>query len=195
MLVCRLSLGKPSSTPENNDGDHIWVPQNGYYVIKHPNQVLVQYIVKYKSDQCYYGRAVISQSLERNLSTPYTTKPPPQRKEVPRPRPCVMTRPSTSALWMGLMSPHIPEDELKEAVRSFLKRYAPAYPIQKLQIVRTHFSKAHVFLEREIPRDVVRQLNDKPFVADGTATRLCIDSFFGSPEQKCPKWIAGYCRG
>jgi len=194
MLVCRLSLGIASSTPENKDGDHIWVPQNGYYVIKHPNQVLVQYIVKYTSDQAYSG-AVISQSLERNLSSPYSTKPPPAKKDVPRPRPCVMTRPSTSALWMGLMSPHIPEDKLKEAVRSFLARYAPAYPIQKLQVLRTHFSKAHVFLQKEMPKDVVHQLNDKPFAADNTTTKICIDNFYGSPEQKCPKWIAGYCRG
>jgi len=80
-------------------------------------------------------------------------------------------------------------------VRSFLAKYAAAYPIKKLQILRTHFSKAHVFLEKEIPRDVVKQLNDKPFVADRETARLCIDSFYGSPEQKCPKWIAGYCRG
>jgi hypothetical protein len=193
MLVCRLSLGTPSSTPENKDGDHIWVPQNGYYVIKHPNQVLVQYIVKFKSDQCY-GQSV-SQSLERNLSAPYTTKPPPQPKTVPNPRPCVMSRPSTSALWMGLMSPHIPEDNLKVAVRNFLAKHAPQYPIQKIQILRTHFSKAHVFLEREMPKEVVRRLNQEPFVADDTTSKLCVDSFYGSPEQKCPKWIAGYCRG
>merc|ERR1711985_214482 len=60
---------------------------------------------------------------------------------------------------------------------------------------RTHFSKAHVVLEKEMPRDVVRQLNDKPFVADNTTSRICIDSYHGSPEQKCPKFIAGYCRG
>jgi hypothetical protein len=195
MLVCRLSLGQPSSTPQNTDGDHIWVPQNGYYVIKHPNQVLVQYIVKYKSDACRYHQAVISQSLELNLSKPYSTKPAPQQRTVPNPRPCVMTRPSTTALWMGLVSPHIPEDDLKEAFRSFLKKYAAAYPIQKLQILRTHFSKAHVFLETEMPRDVVHKLNQQPFVAGGTTSRICVDNFYGSPEQKCPKWIAGYCRG
>lgn len=96
---------------------------------------------------------------------------------------------------MGLMSPHIPEDELKEAVRSFLTRYAPGYPIQKLQILRTHFSKAHVFLTAEIPKQLVFELNDKPFVADNTTTRLCVEDFYGSPAKKCPKWIAGYCRG
>jgi len=93
------------------------------------------------------------------------------------------------------MSPHIPEDDLKKAVRSFLAKHAPHYPIRKLQVLRTHFSKAHVFLEREMPREVVHKLNKESFVADNTASRLCVDSFYGSPEQKCPKWIAGYCRG
>jgi len=195
MLVCRLSLGKPSSTQKNTDGDHIWVPENGYYVIKHPSQVLVQYIVKYKLTQSYYGGAVLSESLERNLSKLYDTKPPPARKDVPNPRPCVMTMPSTTALWMGLMSPHISEEELKRAVQAFLSKNASAYPIDKLQILRTHFSKAHVFLKREMPRAVVKSLNEQPFKVDNTTTRLCVDSFFGSPEQKCPKWIAGYCRG
>jgi len=195
MLVCRLSLGQASSTSENKDGDHIWVPENGYYVIKQPEQILVQYIVKCRSDQSHYGRAVVSQSLERNLSASYSTKPPPERKKIPNPRPCVMTRPSTSALWMGLMSPHISEEDLKKAVRSFLGTYASSYPIAKLQILQTHFSKAHVFLQNEMPVDVVRKLNVQPFSVDNTSTRLCVDSFYGSPEQECPKWIAGYCRG
>jgi len=195
MLVCRLSLGTPSSTPQNTDGDHIWVPQNGYYVIKHPNQVFVQYIVKYKSDQNYYGRHVISDSLECNLSSPYSTKPPPERRPLPRPRQCVMTRPWTNALWMGLMSPHIPEADLKAAVRSFLAKYAADYPIKKLQIVTTHYSKASVFLQKEIPSRIVHELNSKPFVADNETTNICVDSYYGSPEQKCPKWIAGFCRG
>merc|ERR1712048_635477 len=46
-----------------------------------------------------------------------------------------------------------------------------------------------------MPREVVKQLNDKPFVADKMSTRLCVDSYRGSPEQKCPKFIAGFCRG
>merc|ERR1712139_624726 len=36
---------------------------------------------------------------------------------------------------MGLRSPPIPEEQLKEAVRSFLARYAAAYPIKKMQIL------------------------------------------------------------
>jgi len=196
MLVCRLSLGKPSSTPENKDGDHIWVPENGYYVIKHPSQVLVQYIVRYTSDANYYCSHVeLSKSLERNLSKAYSTKPTPERKNVPKPRPCVMTRPSTSALWMGLMSPHVPECDLKEAVRTFLLKHAPQYPIKKLQILCTHFAKAHVYFDKELPVSVVKSLNEKPFVCDNATSRLCVDSFYGSPEQECPKWIAGYCRG
>jgi hypothetical protein len=197
MLVCRLSLGKRSSTPANLDGDHIWVPENGYYVIKQPQQVLVQYIVKFKRDQSSYsyGGAQISESLERHLSSPYSTKPPPQRLAPPRPRPCYMTRPATTCLWIGLMSPHIPEEELKEAVRRFLTKNAPGVAIKRIQIVRTHFSKAEVHLEKEMPRATVHQLNDKPFVVDNTTSRVCVEDYFGSPNRECPKWIAGYCRG
>jgi hypothetical protein len=50
-------------------------------------------------------------------------------------------------------------------------------------------------LENDIPREVVKGLNDQPFVAGGTSSRICIDDFYGSPVKECPKWIAGYCRG
>ena len=33
MLVCRVALGVESSTAQNLDGDHIWVPSCKYYVI------------------------------------------------------------------------------------------------------------------------------------------------------------------
>merc|ERR1719181_455856 len=62
MLVCRLTLGEESSGPENADGDHVWVPSNGYYVIKEPDQVLPQYIIKfsngYSFNYCGYGSRV-----------------------------------------------------------------------------------------------------------------------------------------
>jgi hypothetical protein len=148
MLVCRLTLGSKSSTPSNSDGDHIWVPENGYYVIKQPDQVLVQYIVKWESDQAH-GRPAISASLEKNLSRIYSTKPPPERRQLPRPRPCNMTRPSTTALWIGFISPHIPERDIKRAVNDFLARHAAGYPLDKLQVLSTFFAKAHVFLENQ----------------------------------------------
>jgi hypothetical protein len=194
MLVCQLTLGKSSSSPENRDGDHIWVPENGYYVIKQPDQVLVQYIIKYASSNRGSG-GLFSASLERSLATAYSTKPPPQVKQPPRPRECVMTRPSTKGLWMGLVSPHIPEEELKNAVRAFMKNQAAAYPICKLQVLCTHYSKAHIFLEEEMPLSVVKQLNRVPLRVGGASTSVCFDDFYGSPFQKCPKTIAGFCRG
>jgi len=194
MLVCQLTLGKRSSCQENRDGDHIWVPENGYYVIKQPDQVLVQYIIKYTSSNRGAG-GLFSTSLEHSLGTTYSTKPPPPVKQPPRPRECVMTRPSTRGLWMGLVSPHIPEEELKKAVRAFMKKQAAAYPIRKLQVLCTHYSKAHIFLEEEMPLSVVKQLNRVPLLVGGASTSVCFDDYYGSPAQKCPKTIAGYCRG
>lgn len=106
-----------------------------------------------------------------------------------------MTRPSTKGLWMGLVSPHIPEEELKNAVRAFMKNQAAAYPICKLQVLCTHYSKAHIFLEEEMPLSVVKQLNRVPLRVGGASTSVCFDDFYGSPFQKCPKTIAGFCRG
>merc|ERR1712241_559019 len=125
MLVCRLTLGYPSSTPRNLDGDHIWVPENGYYVIKQPNQVLVQYIVRFKAEQRYFCSPVTSRVLERHLTDGFSTKPPPERKNTPAPRPCQMTRPSATALWMGLLPAHVPDDIVKQDVLAFLSRHAP----------------------------------------------------------------------
>merc|ERR1719343_1969601 len=196
MLVCRLTLGHQSSTPSNLDGDHIWVPENGYYVIKQPNQVLVQFIVKFKIENSYSRYPVISETLERHLTNGYSTKPPPAKKNTPAPRPCQMTRPSAVALWMGLLPAHIPDDTVREDVLAFLLRFAPDYSFgAKIQIACTHFKKAHVFLQKPMPRDVVHRLNHETLRTGGQAMKVCVDDFHGSPEQKCPKWIAGYCRG
>lgn len=196
MLVCRLTLGYQSSTPQNLDGDHIWVPENGYYVIKEPNQVLVQYIVKFQTAQRYNSYFAICDTLERHLSDGYSTKPPPQKKNLPAPRPCQMTRPSAMALWMGLLPAHIPDDTIKNDVLSFLSKHAPHNSRgAKIQILCTHFKKAHIFLQTPMPRDVVKRLNQETLRTGGEAIKVCVDDFHGSPEQRCPKWIAGYCRG
>merc|ERR1712113_1864 len=44
-------------------------------------------------------------------------------------------------------------------------------------------------------RELVHQLNRLPFVEDGKERTVCVEDSHGSPEQKCPKFIAGYCRG
>jgi hypothetical protein len=52
-------------------------------------------------------------------------------------------------------------------------------------------------LEKAIPINLVKKLNEQLFVADRTSrpSQICIDDFYGSPTKECPKWIAGYCRG
>merc|ERR1712070_273771 len=64
-----------------------------------------------------------------------------------------------------------------------------------IQIVKGHFKKAHAVLPRPIPRDLVHKLNRLPFVENGQARTICVDDGHGSRGQKCPKFIAGYCRG
>jgi len=34
-----------------------------------------------------------------------------------------------------------------------------------------------------------------PFKENGVEHLICVEDMEGSPEQKCPKWIANYCRG
>jgi hypothetical protein len=103
MLVCRLTLGEESSSPENKDGDHIWVPSQGYYVIKEPDQVLPQYIIKFSAYSCYGGN-IRSSALESILqSGMWSTKAEEDIKPVPRQRDCFMSRPFASVLWMGFL--------------------------------------------------------------------------------------------
>merc|ERR1712113_1029422 len=161
-----------------------------------PNQVLVQYIVKFKAEQRYCCSPVICQVFERHLTDGFSTKPPPERKNTPAPRPCQMTRPSAVALWMGLLPAHVPDDTVKQGVLAFLSKYAPRCSAgAKVQILCTHFKKAHIFLQTPMPRDVVKRLNQETLQVGGEAMKVCVDDYHGSPEQKCPKWIAGYCRG
>merc|ERR1712137_836084 len=55
---------------------------------------------------------------------------------------------STTALWMGLMHAHIPDDVLKKDVQTFLHKNAGDYAtIDKIQIKCTFFKKAEVHLK------------------------------------------------
>jgi len=196
MLVCRLTLGEESSTPANNDGDHIWVPSAGYYVIREPDQVLPQYIVKYRcgySDRC----SIKSNNLEKVLAhKTWSTKVDEEIKPVPRQRDCFMSRPTASVLWMGFLHGHLSDEKLEADVRNFLMQHAPDYVSGLVvQIVKGHFKKAHAILQTPIPRALVHKLNRMPFVEDGKTRTICVDDGHGSPGQSCPKFIAGYCRG
>lgn len=107
-----------------------------------------------------------------------------------------MSRPYATVLWMGLLHGHISDEQLAQDVRAFLGKHASAYVAgMKVQICSTHFKKAHAVLQKPMPRDVVHRLNTLPFKEDGHERRICIEDAHGSPEQKCPKAIAGYCRG
>merc|ERR1712072_1648275 len=201
MLVCRLTLGEESSTPENKDGDHIWVPSAGYYVIKEPDQVLPQYIIKFTQSagyDCYdYGYQVKSAKLESILQQgTWSTKAEEEIRPVPRQRDCCMSRPTATVLWMGFLHGHLSDEKLEADVRRFLKKYAPdCVDGLTVQIVKGHFKKAHAMLQTPIPRDIVHKLNSAPFFEDGQRRTICVEDGHGSPGQNCPKTIAGYCRG
>merc|ERR1712232_261003 len=85
MLVCRLTLGVPSTYGGNaaaQDGDHVWVPSyggSGCYVIAEPDQILPQFIVKFASG----GYCLACPQLEHALAHGSSTKPPPQIVPVP----------------------------------------------------------------------------------------------------------------
>lgn len=64
-----------------------------------------------------------------------------------------------------------------------------------MHIASGKYKKAHVQLPTAMPRDLVHRLNTLPFVEAGSERRICVDDAHGSPEQQCPRWIAGYCRG
>jgi len=197
MLVCRLCFGFQSSTEENRDGDHIWVPHQSYYVISSPAQVLPLYIVKFSCGPRSICRAPKNDELEKVLrSEHWTTKQSVAIKPVPPNRPCIMSRPSATVLWIGFLHSHISDEQLAKDVRAFLGRHAPAHVAgSKVQIVKGTFKKAHVVLMVPMERKLVHHLNKLPFTEDGIERTVCVEDSHGSPEQKCPKFIAGYCRG
>jgi len=261
MLVCRLCLGRESSSEANADGDHIWVPESQYYVISCPAQILPLYLLKFDmppnpnavhtlgsasvptvvptlvpsvavvptltASGCMsftfvptFVPVLVSvpvpallptqwpapmpaldrsrcQELDRVLAMGnWTTKKEEAALKVPANRPCLMSRPTASVLWLGLLHAHHSDEQLEDDVRNFLLSHAAKYtPGMKLQIVRGTFKKAHVDLRNPMPRDLVHQLNMLPFVEGGKRRTICVDDAHGSPEQRCPKFIAKYCRG
>merc|ERR1712110_1238897 len=115
---------------------------------------------------------------------------------VPPNRPCLMSRDSATVLWIGFLHAHLSDESLDEDVRDFLARHAPAHVDGlKVQIVKGMHKKAHAILQTPMPRALVHRLNELPFREDGKERTICVDDSHGSPEQKCPKFIAGYCRG
>lgn len=195
MLVCRLCLGVESSSQANIDGDHIWVPSSSYYVISSAAQVLPLYIIRYA---VRYRRTIpkcpqLDDVLQKRS---WSTKRAEAIIPVPPNRPCLMSRPSATVLWIGLLHAHFSDEQLDTDVRSFLSRHAPRHlDGLKVQIVKGTFKKAHAILTVPIPRDLVHRLNQLPFKEGGKDRTVCVEDAHGSPEQKCPKWIAGYCRG
>jgi hypothetical protein len=108
----------------------------------------------------------------------------------------MMSRPYAKGLWMGLMYAHNTDEQLESDVRAFLQRHARDYTADmKVQIVRGIFKKAHAILSKPMPKDLVHKLNTFPFNENGVEHPICVEDMEGSPEQKCPKWIANYCRG
>jgi len=195
MLVCRLVLGVQSSTPDNNDGDHIWVPSCKYYVISKASQILPQYLVKFSNGpQC--GSVSSCSKLEHALANGYSTKQEAKVVPVPPQRPCLMQRPAATVLWMGFLHGHYSDEALKQDVETFLENNASEYMAgAKIQIVKGHFKKAHAILQTPMPRRVVQALNSAPFFERGRRRTICVEDAHGSPGQRCPRFIAGYCRG
>jgi hypothetical protein len=157
-----------------------------------------EYIVKFSGSHGGYGGATNAQ-LEKVLAAgKYSTMKQAAIVPVPPPRPCVMTRDFARVLWMGFLHAHLDDDALKVDVTAFLKRHAPAHTEDmRVQVVKGFFKKAHVVLSdaHPMPRALVHRLNTVEFVEDRKPRRICVEDAHGSPGVKCPKWIAGYCRG
>jgi len=199
MLVCSLCLGLESSSKSNSDGDHIWVPENQYYVISKPAQILPRYLVKFGNLQTrgYGYNPSPCHELGKVLSAgTWSTKKEEAALELPPNRPCLMSRATATVLWMGLMRAENSDQQLEADVRAFFARHAPDHTEGlKIQIVRGTFKKAHAILAKPMPKDLVHKLNKVAFIENGKERTLCVDDAHGSPEQKCPKFIAKYCRG
>lgn len=113
---------------------------------------------------------------------------------LPANRPCAMTAESTDALWLGFLQPHFSDKQLAADVHRFLAKHA-AVPCPDVRIVRGKFTQAKVSLSIPMKREAVRALNSQTFVECGVEQTVTVDDAHGSPHQRCPRSIAGYCRG
>lgn len=333
MLVCQLCLGHQSSTPENLDGDHIWVPSAHYYVISTPAQILPLYIVRFScsmglarqpslgkeeetleailaqpryfsggaqddrmidlevdgfpssiearpavwwsgdlsvfrgefffdpanpygadpmlpgsalgrvvvvrrgggkfatkvaharasganallvvqncrspvvamtgvGDEDGFGAAMVSEEngetlISTAMSTGARLSSAARRvgDELPPNRPCAMTAESTDMLWIGFLHAHFSDHQLSADVRAFLAAHLVGTASAKIRIVRGKFTQAKVSLVEAVPREVVHALNAQCFVECGSERTVTVDDAHGSPDQRCPRSIARYCRG
>jgi len=190
MIVCRLLLGTQASNERLGDGDHIWVPSMGYYVISSPEQVAPQYILKFNAKDG-------PRELEKVLSLPkWTTLEQACVQTIPENRPCAMTAPFTDALWMGYLHPQHSDEQLESDIDKFLKEHLPTeHRGFQLCIVRGKYTQAKARLQAPLAQAIVQKLNHLPFIEAGVKRTITVDDSHGSPGQRCPRAVAQYCRG
>lgn len=191
MLVCRLLLGAQASNQQLGDGDHIWVPSMKYYVIASPEQVVPLYIIKFNDKQ---GPQELEGVLKRHE---WSTVEHAGMQSIPDNRPCAMTAPSTNFLWIGYLHPQHSDQQLEDALTQFLEVHLPAEYAGKWQlgIVRGKYTQAKVLLQAPLACELVRKLNELPFVEAGLKRTITVDDAHGSPGQRCPRQVAQFCRG
>lgn len=198
MLVCKLLLGKQASDEALGNGDHIWVPHCRYYVISSPEQVLPLYILRWDDPPFWGGRAPPCVKLERVLATPggWSSLEKAERASVPPNRPCAMTAEATDALWIGYLRPDLEDAQLEASVRRFLEAHGDrGVSVARLQVVRGKFTQAKAQLRQPVPKQLVVEMNSARFEEDGAERTVTVDDAHGSPGQRCPRTVAGYCRG
>eukprot|EP00931_Biecheleriopsis_adriatica_P033445 TRINITY_DN19409_c0_g3_i1.p1 TRINITY_DN19409_c0_g3~~TRINITY_DN19409_c0_g3_i1.p1 ORF type:complete len:1373 (-),score=316.79 TRINITY_DN19409_c0_g3_i1:99-4079(-) len=198
MLVCSLCLGTQASSGELGDGDHIWADGPQYYVIRNPEQVVPLFILRWRP---YTDAGVHTDAreakLEHVLQQPKYSTLKAKVREVPPNRPAEMSAEATDALWIGYLNPELEDTQLESDLRGFLGQRLPLELKTKwrLQIVRGRYTQAKVRLGGFVPRDLVLKLCSETFVEGGKERTITVDDAHGSPQQKCPRTIAMYCRG
>jgi len=194
MIVCQLLLGSEATDPSLGDGDHIWVPDNKYYVISNPQQVVPLYIVQWTTG------GSCNEALRKVLDQPeWSSIAKAEKKAVPANREMQMSADATNGLWIGYLDPANSEEQLQADLSAFLLENLPeelqSEEKWQLQIVRGRYTQAKVRLQGEVSREVVVGLNECTFVENGTERTITVDDSHGSPKQKCPRSTAQYCRG
>eukprot|EP01006_Ploeotia_vitrea_P008852 TRINITY_DN21043_c0_g1_i1.p1 TRINITY_DN21043_c0_g1~~TRINITY_DN21043_c0_g1_i1.p1 ORF type:complete len:701 (-),score=69.49 TRINITY_DN21043_c0_g1_i1:7-2073(-) len=170
MLVCKLMLGQEHTSLEQLDGDHIWVGDNGYYIIAHPHQILPMYVIKWNwpkrsagSDYEYWGGIDETHSLAPYINELEDARGQLRTREfgaiVPGAynRKCSMTLPKTKHIWMGYLMPSLTDELLKADVEQFLHDCK----IEKITVQHESLRRAAwVDFEEPITLEKVKELNE-----------------------------------
>lgn len=191
MFVCKLLLGK-EGRPGTTNGDHIWVPDQLYYVVADPHQALPVYVLQF-AEWKPNGSREIELKAVLTKEGGWSSIPEAASGNLPPRMDFSMSSEATNELWVSYLLPDLSDTIHEENLLIFFADLRSS--IDKLRIVRGKFTTAKIRLKQAITRETVSSLNDRMYFEAGHQRQLTISDAHGAAGEECRRRTAGYCRG